>query len=267
MNKTIFHKTLMLFVALLATFGIVGCDPVDEDDRYVEVEGVTVERSVLLEEFTGQNCSNCPTAHRVIEALQKQYGASLVSVSIHAGSFAYPEGSMEPAFQTFKTAEGDTYANMWGIQDYPSGVVNRRSGVLLHDAWAAAIYGELQRTTPLSIKLDASLDDDNGSVQITTTLASSESLSGKLQLWVVEDSITSLQLDGSTLLPEYRHNNVYRASVNGVGGETVQSEPGASLTLTHSVALKPRWNAQNLRIVGFVYNDSEVLQVAQANVK
>jgi len=265
MTKQILNTTLKFFLVLSACC-YVACDPVDEGDRYIEIQRVAVERNVLLEEFTGQNCSNCPTAHRVIEALESQYGESLVSVSIHAGSFAYPEGSMEP-FQTFKTAEGDAYANMWGIQDYPSGVVNRRSGILLNDAWALSVYNELQRSTPLEITLDSHLNSENDSLVIATTLASSQALNGKLQLWVVEDSIVSLQLDGSDLLPAYVHNNVYRASVNGVGGETVEVVPAVPATLVHSVALKSRWNAQNLRVVGFVYNASEVLQVAQANVK
>ena len=87
------RNKLLLCVLLTGLMAVLlsGCDPVAEDDRYIEVERTLGGRVVLLEEFTGQNCSNCPTAHRTIEALQEQYGASLVSVSIHAGSFAYDE--------------------------------------------------------------------------------------------------------------------------------------------------------------------------------
>lgn len=258
-------KILYLFAILPMLLALVACDSVDEDERFIEMPQVTASRNVLLEEFTGQNCVNCPSAHRVIEALREQYGESMISVSIHAGNFAFDEGVMEPAFQTFKTPEGDTYANMWGIQEYPSGVVDRRSGVLMSDAWSASIYNELQRPTNIDIDLTAVVTEDG--ISVTTELRPTEDINGHLQLWVVEDSISSYQVDGSARLFDYVHNNVYRASVNGVGGEEVKLQKSVYQKYFDTVPLKERWNIDNLRIVAFVYDNSGVLQVVQTKVE
>lgn len=67
-----------LFIATLLALGAVSCSDIKESDRFITIEGVTAERVVLLEDFTGQNCVNCPAAHQEIDALVKQYGDALV---------------------------------------------------------------------------------------------------------------------------------------------------------------------------------------------
>jgi len=49
------------------------------------------DRIVLLEEFTGKGCTNCPKGSREIENLLAIYDSNLVVVSIHAGFFANPD--------------------------------------------------------------------------------------------------------------------------------------------------------------------------------
>lgn len=257
----------------LTVLGVLcACDPIAEGDRYVELEAVEAQRIVLLEEFTGQNCPNCPTAHRTIESLAEQYGQSLISVSIHAGGFAEEEGKYdnlpEPYnFPTFKTPEGDQYANLWGITAYPSGVVNRTSGVTYYTDWAGLVRSELSRPTVLNLSAKAECTDD-GLVNIQTSLLSTADVDAHLQLWIVEDGIVSLQLDGSQLLTDYTHNNVYRASVNGVGGEPVSLKANVYGNLTHTIALRSAWNAEKLSVIAFVYNDKDgVLNATKADVK
>ena len=57
--------------AILAPLA-AGCDSVDENDRYIEMPPVESNRVVLLEDFTGQYCVNCPDAHEVMEQLAEQ---------------------------------------------------------------------------------------------------------------------------------------------------------------------------------------------------
>ena len=141
-----FSKIYALLLASAMVLG--GCDQVDENDRLIELPAVESQRVVLLEEFTGQWCINCPAAHEVVKSLKAQYGEQLVSVSIHAGSQAIAEGSM-PNTIGLMQPEGDEYANKWGITTYPSGVVNRRSGKLSETDFAGVVREELKRSTPL----------------------------------------------------------------------------------------------------------------------
>ena len=142
-------------------------------------------------------------------------------------------------------------------------MVNRRSGVLLYNAWAASIHNELQRPTSLTIGLSATYEAATDEIRVDTRLTSTTALSGTLQLWVVEDGIVSLQLDGSTRLTDYKHNNVFRGSVNGTYGEPVVLSPDVSSDFRHTLIRQSRWDVRNLRVVAFVSDEQGVQQVAQ----
>ena len=258
-------KHIKIFVSILATFLFASCDHVAEVDRYIELEPVKAQRVVLLEEFTGQSCINCPKAHEAVKTLQQQYGTSIIPVSIHAGSFAIPDGMFGETFQGLRTEEGDLYAMQLGNPAPPCGVINRNSGVK-HDIneWAALVRNELARPTPLDIQINAHCVD--GKLQASSMLRSSEPINGYLQLWVLEDSIVSIQLDGSKTITDYVHNNVYRAALNGVGGQSVSLQANVYEEVAASIPIRDKWNPGKLSIVGFVYDDKGVIQAARAAV-
>ena len=74
---------LILPVAAAAALG--ACDTVPVGERYIELPELTnIERSVLLQDFTGQNCVNCTAANEIMELLKAQYGDHLICLSLHA---------------------------------------------------------------------------------------------------------------------------------------------------------------------------------------
>ena len=252
---------LLLLLPLLSS-----CDQVDENDRYIEVGQIQVARRVLLEEFTGQHCTNCPDAHAIIERLEEQYGEDLIVVSIHAGNFGVqsPFGLMQQ--------EGDQYANRWDIKAYPAGVVDRKGGQMTMDAWSSAIRTAAEEETNLEIELKAEFAEDNSVINVTTHLLSSEDLTGYLQLWVVENGVIAEQYNGNQTISDYVHNNVFRGCVNGLWGQEISIKSGISQEFDNSMATVltgtpvSKWNLDNIYIVGFVYNDSGVIQVNKTKV-
>ena len=93
-------------------------------------------------------------------------------------------------------------------------------------------------------------------------------VSGKLQVWIVEDGIKAMQLmpDGSAN-QEYIHNHVFRAAVNGTWGEEVTVKEGETTTKQYSYEHLPEtWNAENISVVAFVYNDNGVENVAKKHI-
>lgn len=251
-------------LTIVAT-SLFACDTIDKNERYVQLETIEAKRNVLIEEFTGQNCPNCPTAHETAARLKEQYGEALITVSIHAGPFAFAEGSK--SFPTFKTPEGDTYADAWGITSYPAGVINRTSGNTSYSDWATIVRDEIQKDAELDIELTASLNADKTEISITTELKPLSDIEGKLQIWITESGIISRQKNGSVTIREYEHNHVYRASVNEVGGESISLSSNVFDTLNHSIAVKENWNAENLAVVAFVYNNNGVLQVVESEIE
>lgn len=66
-------KRLYIFLLAAVAF-LTGCDSVASDDRLIEVPAATIQRNVLIEDFTGQRCIFCPAATEAITQLQARYG-------------------------------------------------------------------------------------------------------------------------------------------------------------------------------------------------
>ena len=113
----------------------------------------------------------------------------------------------------------------------------------------------------------ASCDYDNVSrnVKIDVTADGITKVSGKLQVWLIEDNIVSMQLMlGNILNNDYVHNHVFRATVNDRAGEDISMNEGEKVTRTFNYTLESDWVPENMSVVTFIFNDSGVLQAAKA---
>lgn len=252
-------------ILLAASSVLSSCDEKDLDQRYEEMTEIIPQRNVLLEEFTGQMCPNCPKAHQAVAGFKQQYGEHLIAVSIHAGHFAV-ENKDYPQLALLRP-EGNIYANKWNITDYPSAVINRRQGPLGVNAWLNPLRSELVRTTPLQIAANAQYDEASGKVQITVDMEAADDITGKLQVWVTESNIVAMQQDGTEMLTEYTHNHVFQGSVNGTWGEDVQLVSSEPLQKQYEITKQDYWKKGDLAIVAFVYNEKDgVIQVTECSV-
>lgn len=263
-----FSKIYALLMASAMVLG--GCDQVDENDRLIELPAVESQRVVLLEEFTGQRCINCPAAHDIVKSLKSQYGEQLITVAIHATAQGIAEGTNQ-IFVGLMQPEGDEYAKKWDITAPPAGVVNRRSGRLAPADFASVVREEMKRSTPLALQVDAKVE--NGQLVCHVDMMSSESINGKLQLWVTESHIIAMQSDQTKgLIKDYEHNHVYRACIKASAnqdawGEDVAIKENIAMSFDRQIAVKDNWNPENLSVVAFVYNDNDgVYQVAECKV-
>jgi hypothetical protein len=272
-------KTHIITFAAAVSLGacFTACNDVESDERYIELPSVEVKRSVLLEDYTGQLCVNCPKAHNAISELQSQYGAQIIAVAIHGGSsrLTIKEGDAmyeAAGFPGLCVDEGNTIITNSGFKDsmgLPIGQVNRRSGLIGYADWATAVRSEIERDTNVSIDLTAALDANKENVIINASVIATDDVHDSyLQLWIIENGITSIQLmpDGSTNLA-YEHNHVFRATANGINGEAVDIIANVSASVSHTVSVHSNWNPDNLAVVAFAYTANDgVLQAAEASV-
>lgn len=266
------HLFRNLLGAVLAASVLTACDEIKEDDRYIAVEGVTPVRSVLIEDFTGQNCVNCPASHAVIEKLVEQYGDKVIPVSIHAGGFGVSvESSRLPSYVGLMQPEGNTLNDRYGINEWPKGVINGRGGAKNPDEWAAAVRDEIAKDSPLAIEVEARYNAESNSIEIETSVIPHSDLNAKLKIWVTESNIVAFQRDINLgRIPDYVHNHVYRASVTALDGDPVSLRSNYHSTLNHSIAVrdndKEKWDVNSLSIVAFIADESGVLQAASTKV-
>ena len=238
----------------------MACENIPESERFIEVEGVNAQRVVLLEDYTGQACVNCPDAHEVATELHEEYHDNLIIVAMHAGaqSIAAPTGLKQP--------EGDEYADHFVVKTYPNGMVNRRGGLKEYTSWGTAVRDEIQRESQLNISVEASMAE--GKLDVKTDLLALDDIEGKLQLWLLEDSIVTFQVSHSGMNPQYVHNHVFRDAINGTWGEEVTLALGEQKIMEcNNFELNASWKPENLSVVAFVYNDNDgVLQATQCKV-
>jgi hypothetical protein len=132
--------------------------------------------------------------------------------------------------------------------------------------WPKAVKEELAKPAPLKMEVKATLG--NGNIQIELYEYGTDGVTtGKLQVWIVEDQITAMQLmpDGKANA-NYLHNHVLRAAVNGLWGDAFTIDEGEWKTQVMSLVVEDAWNPENLSVVAFVYNDQGVQQAVKGKV-
>lgn len=261
LKNNIYNK----FAICAAALSLMACSNIDEDDRFIEVEPVEVAKRVLIEDFTGQRCVNCPNASEMIESLQEQYGAeNVIAVGIHSGPFS--KTVTNQPFQLW-TETGDYYFYSWGIDAQPTGVIDRKTVSSTYQSWGTIVRDALQASAPLELDATTSYDEATRTVTINVNAKGVLDVTGKLQLWLTEDNITNIQyMENDIINPSYVHNHVFRTAVNGQDGEDFSIAWNEEKTVTSTYVLDEAWKAENMSVVAFVYNNSGVQQVVKVPV-
>lgn len=264
-------KNIFLGVATAAmAMAAASCSNIDEGDRLIEVKPAEVGRAILIEDFTGQRCNNCPTGTEIINGIVEAYGEdNVIAVGIHSGPLGFPGTATAVGLVT---DTGNEYYSHWDKENkmgQPWVIFNRKTSPDSHyNNWAAMVSTIISEKSNLTVNIANAYDA--ASRTLTTTVEAdglSGTVKGKLQVWIVEDGVTALQKmpDGSTN-KKYIHNHVFRAAVNGTWGEDVTVKEGETTTKQYSYKLPEAWNADNIAVVAFVYNDGGVENVAKKHL-
>lgn len=261
-------KNLFLGVATAAmAMAAASCSNIDEGDRLIYVKPAEVGRAILIEDFTGQRCVNCPTGTEIINGIVDTYGEdNVIAVGIHSGPLGFAGNSKTVGLMT---DTGNEYYTRWDKENkmgQPWVIFNRKTSPDSHyNNWAAMVGTIISEKANLSVKIANAYDAAKRTLTTTVgAFGTNGTVNGKLQVWIVEDGIKALQMmpDGKPN-KEYMHNHVFRAAVNGTWGEDVTVKEGETTTKQYQYVLPEAWNADNIAVVAFVYNDGGVENVAK----
>jgi hypothetical protein len=232
------------------------------------------QQKVLLEDFTGFMCGNCPTASKEADRLKKLYGDRLVLIRIHAGPLATPTPSHNVEFRTQTGNELDSYfgVSQGGI---PRAIINRRRWnnnlILTRGNWAAAVDSFLKEKAPAALSLSTQYNKSTRQYTVTAQIDSMDtpSLEDHISFYIIEDSIVAFQKDytlANQNVYNYVHNETLRGSINGTWGQPVfEGTVSASRTITVNGVLPTDWKANYCKIVAILYRKKDATrQVLQA---
>ncbi len=252
-----------------------------------------VYRKVLVEDYTGHKCGNCPAAARELRRLDSVYIGKVIPLAVHAGFYANVTPTSSPAYPTdFKTQAGTDYDNTFGnsVAGNPNGLVNRVSFgsanfIKQWSGWETSVVSV--DTIKSDFKIDIANAYNAGSNQVTSTVtvtALHAKASGIYSLVVLltEDSIVAEQIDyslpsGQQYVANYIFNHVLRSSVNSSWGDTLfKSAINVNDVKTKTCSnfqLSASWKYKHCHIIAFLYDaDSssptryEIMQVEMKDV-
>lgn len=284
MKRTLLQITAFLFCICFFS----SCEKVD-----LPTEGITKTdttksdvqvRNILLEDYTGHQCGNCPAAALVAENLTKQYKGRVITIAVHAGFFARTN-SKYPT--TYTTAVGNEWDGASGFNvsaiGNPNGMVNRKNydggGVVQKESkWPTSV--SLALTDPYVLGLSIKLNFDVATRMLNTTVTArfKSSYPNKVNLTVVltEDSIIGPQTDytkNPDLIPNYVFMHMLRDGLNGAWGTPLKSgaiAAGDSASLSFpNFEVKSKFKEKHLTLVAFAYDVTtrEVLQVEKKELE
>lgn len=234
------------------------------------------KRKILLEYYTGHQCSTCPPAGSKVSELLEIYNDDLIAISIHAGFFA----RISSNYPTDYTSEvGNDWDYQFGNSDDgpPNGLVNRvnflnNQHILKYTEWEENIINQISLTQnlyDLQIQLNSSFDENEDLICIDSRIDIGNYNQNDIRFKIVitEDSLISRQKDESSpngYVENYIHNNVLRKSLNGSWGVGLNNQNSSQIFLNrYSINKNYEWNINNINIIGIIY-DIETYEVLQA---
>ncbi len=277
----IFKFLLILTVVSMLFYGCEKIDP-----PFTENQGGTdppdttrVVKRVLLEDYTGHDCVNCPTAAVAAEDLKEVYGEKLVVMAVHAGFFARPTPGLP---EDFRTDAGEVWDQYFGISaaGNPNGVVDRVEKapgdyIFNYGEWGTAIAAELEEDAEAKITIENSFSGDNLTSNITSEFLTELDGIYNIVFCITQDSIIGSQKNNDTnvgdtpLIEDYVFMHVLRYT-NAVWGDNLTDnvEVGKEYESTFSVDFEADWIPKNCHVVAFICNaeTKTIIQVEESKV-
>lgn len=196
------------------------------------------KRNVLIEEFTGINCQNCPSGHMVANQITTAYPDRAWSVNIHYGYYA------PTYYPNFNTDEGAAIANGFGISSFPKGVVNRSTpNGLSRTDWGSHAGVQFEQDAECNVAGQVFIDKETRTATITVEVYYTENSSvntNYINVIMLQDNIIGPQSGGNTNQSQYengqyRHMHAFRDAITPTWGEAISpTTKGSLITKTYT---------------------------------
>ena len=240
----------------------------------VIVLGGTIEptgKTVLIKDFTGARCVNCPAAAEYAHNLQHQLGEDHIFImSVHAGYLAQPLGS----FPDFLTDEGTAWynnhdANPLFAVDHVALTEGNTLSVEQIDAPVSAALNEDQT---FEIVVTPRYDETSRQLNVEVKAVSLIEMEGQFSITVclVEDHIVGWQTIPGGVDREYDFRNVFRGTINGAYGDAFEENhvaPNDIFNFSYNTGINADYNADECYLMVYVFDRNQGDKILQTAVK
>jgi hypothetical protein len=255
-----------------------------------EVTPSAYTQKVLVEDYTGTWCGNCPRMNTIMHYLT-DYSDRIVPTAIHV------HGSPTDPW-TYEFEEEMTAPENYNIPGAPMGRFNRTHILNMDDSQLCpndrSVYEAqadvfLNQVAPLGLAINSTLNGNNLNIQIKVGFATDEIPDARLVVNLLEDGLIHEQVnyysgsgydcdpefnysDMPSHIPNFEHNHVLLKSYTDVFGDEIpagQISNGGVYERDFDVSLPSSvTNSSNLTIVAFVLgNGGEISNRGVINVQ
>lgn len=262
----------------------LGANLLEVDTSYLAAPTSKPSLNILIEEFTGVRCVNCPRAHDLISNLQTTHPGRVFAAGIHTGLFASPY----PGRFDFRISEGPALEQLLGgTLGYPAGAVNRtrfpgENLMLISDQkWSGHVDDLMDDSAIVRISMpqslyNASADRMEGRITVQWCEELSQNPNSNpvyLTLYLLQNNLIDWQLNTGGVDSQYVHRHVVRRLITPVNGFPLQAQDyraGRTLEIAFKSVLgkispMPVWS--DCKWLAVIHqnrnNDLTVLQAAQ----
>ena len=236
------------------------------------------EKQVLIEEFTGVRCVNCPAGSAAIEDLLAIHGERLIAVSIHAGFFSSPSNEIP---LDLRTDGGNEILNQLGEPlGYPTAVIDRTAFVggdlqTSSGDWAGIIADELLNPVQLKIDLQPNYAEEDRALQIELEFVVEDNLSTedvRYTVMLTESDVEGPQETPEGIVEDYQHQHVLRDILTTATGEPLGDmlDSGDRVSKSISYTLPADYDPDHIEVVAFVHlggGEKRVVQAARKKLR
>ena len=245
------------------------------DTTYVVSPVPTADaHNVLVEDFTGASCSNCPTAHTLLETIVGAHPAGTINViGLYVTDFSQtipPNGAAYDFRDSVATLiEQNIYGPLYGmpiggIDRMPFGSVTSNGLQTLSSGWNSAVTSQLAITDSINLKVTSVYDSTSRDAAVTATITYlvPTTTMHNLSIALVEDGFTDLQEDGSVIDSAYAFNDIFRDLITSAPfGDPIlpamtAKEAGRVALRTYVYHVKTGINPAHCRVIAFVHDNA-----------
>jgi hypothetical protein len=193
------------------------------------------EQNILLEDYTGHRCTNCPAAAIIAKQLEDANNGRVIVSSIHASTDGNFQAVVPPEFMIdFQTTAGTAYANeIPGFFGNPMGAINRKSGGFIgsnwffSSSWISAVNNSLSSAAlkvNLQLKYNYYAQTNGLFIHTETEFMSNQTGDYNLIIYLIRDEVIAPQEDGGSVDHHYHHHAVLSDNINGTWGTFIKTD-------------------------------------------
>ena len=231
---------------------------------------VAFKSNVLVEDYTGVWCGNCPRVVHALDLADQQLGTNkdqLIKIGIHRSSSNPQDSSYDPY-----NFDSTIFEPNGG---YPKAFINRKTRWLpLEYNNLGMVVSQNQAVKRLGLKLTSQVQSNNTVKLNVSGLFSQNFAQAKLVVYVLENGLIYDQVNyttfynGDDIIANFVHDHVLRKITTNHLGDIIQnSETGNEFTREFTIDSSGISNMNKIEFVAFIVDaDGNVLNARKCNL-